>query len=270
MHPMLNVAIKAARRGASVIRHAASKLDGIAIEKKDNDSIVTEVDRTAEEAIIGVILEAYPTHTVLAEESGFHLNQDATYQWFIDPLDGTTNFIHGHPQYAVSIALAHENQIEQAVVYDIERNNLFTATRGAGAYLNDRRIHVAKHSQLNAALLATSIPTFNPNSVHLYFNILRDMVALQISTRNEGSAVLDLCHVACGQIDGYFALHLKPWDMAAGALIVQEAGGLITDPYGEDHWQKTGHIVASNPKLLAQLLHIITPHMVNHMLPLPC
>lgn len=258
---MLNIAVKAARRGASVVQHAFVKLDGISIEKKDNDSIVTEVDRAAEAAIIEVILDAYPTHTILAEESGYHANQEEDYQWVIDPLDGTTNFIHGHPHYAISIALIYKGQTQQAVVYNIQRNQLFTATRGNGAYLDDRRIHVSKRAHLEACLLSTSIPTFNKKTADLYLAILRDMVALQISTRNEGSAALDLCHVAAGQTEGFFAFHLKPWDIAAGTLIVEEAGGIVTDSYGENISFKTGHIVAANPKLLDQLLRLMSKHI---------
>lgn len=258
---MLNIAVKAARRGASVVQHAFVKLDGISIEKKDNDSIVTEVDRAAEAAIIEVILDAYPTHTILAEESGYHANQEEDYQWVIDPLDGTTNFMHGHPHYAISIALIYKGQTQQAVVYNIQRNQLFTATRGNGAYLDDRRIHVSKRTHLEACLLSTSIPTFNKKTADLYLAILRDMVALQISTRNEGSAALDLCHVAAGQTEGFFAFHLKPWDIAAGTLIVEEAGGIVTDSYGENISFKTGHIVAANPKLLDQLLRLMSKHI---------
>jgi len=258
---MLNIAIKAARRGANVVQQAFVKLDGISIEKKDNNSIVTEVDRAAEAAIMEVILDAYPTHTILAEESGYHANQEEDYQWVIDPLDGTTNFMHGHPHYAISIALAYKGQTQQAVVYNIQRNQLFTATRGNGAYLDDRRIHVSKRAHFDACLLSTSIPTFNKKTADLYLAILRDMVGLQISTRNEGSAALDLCHVAAGQTDGFFAFHLKPWDIAAGALIVEEAGGIVTDSYGENNSFKTGHIVAANPKLLDQLLRLMSKHI---------
>lgn len=263
IHPMLNVAIKAARKGAAIIRQAFVQIDSIPVEKKDNKSLVTQVDRAAEAAIIEVILAAYPDHGIVAEESGELTGKETDYQWVIDPLDGTTNFIHGHPNYSVSIGLNYQRHCQQAVVYDITRNHLFTAIKGGGAYLDDRRIHVAKRRLFETCLLSTSAPIYNPKTLDLYLALLADIMALRISTRNEGSAALDLCRVAAGQTDGFFAFHLKPWDIAAGTLIVEEAGGIVTDIWGNSNFLETGHVVAANPKMLGQLLQLLSKHLAH-------
>ncbi|MGL6070383.1 inositol monophosphatase family protein [Craterilacuibacter sp.] len=261
MHPMLNIAVKAARRAGSVIQRASHNIDIIRVEKKSANDFVTDVDRAAEQAIIDVIHEAYPTHAILAEESGAKGMGTSEYEWIIDPIDGTTNFLHGHSQYAISIALAHKGQVIEAVVYDPSRNDLYTASRGVGAFLNERRIRVSKRIQLNECLIATGFPVVDQSMIDTYLAILKDVIAKTAGARREGAASLDLCNVACGRMDGFFEFNLKPWDIAAGSLIVQEAGGIVTDMQGEQEWLQTGDIVAASPKVLAQLLHIIAPHV---------
>jgi myo-inositol-1(or 4)-monophosphatase len=261
MHPMLNVAVKAARRAGNVIQRASLNLDAIRVEKKKHNDFVSEVDRSAEESIIESILEAYPKHSILAEESGAKGMGESEYEWIIDPIDGTTNFIHGHPQYAISIALAHKGQIQQGVIYDPNRNDLFTASRGVGAFLNDRRIRVSKRTALNECVISTGFPVSDQSYVDTYLAMLKDMLAKTAGVRREGAASLDLCNVACGRVDGFWEFKLKPWDIAAGSLLIQEAGGIVTDMKGEQDWFATGDIVAASPKVLAQVLHILAPHL---------
>jgi myo-inositol-1(or 4)-monophosphatase len=261
MHPMLNVAVKAARRAGNVIQRASHNLDAIRVEKKKHNDFVSEVDRAAEQTIIETILEAYPKHGILAEESGARGIGESEYEWIIDPIDGTTNFIHGHPQYAISIALAHKGQIQQGVVYDPNRNDLFTASRGVGAFLNDRRIRVSKRISLNECVIATGFPVVDQSNVDLYLATLKDILGKTAGVRREGAASLDLCNVACGRVDGFWEFNLKPWDIAAGSLLVQEAGGIVTDMKGEQEWFESGDIVAASPKVLAQVLHLLAPHI---------
>jgi myo-inositol-1(or 4)-monophosphatase len=261
MHPMLTVAVKAARRAASHIQRASLNLDIIKVEKKKANDFVTEVDRDAEQIIIETILEAYPKHAILAEESGAKGVGGSEYEWIIDPIDGTTNFLHGHQQYCVSIALAVKGQIQQAVVYDPSRNDLFTASKGVGAFLNDRRIRVSRRIQLNECLIATGFPVTDMSYLDQYLAMFKDILPKTAGIRREGSAALDLCNTACGRVDGYWEMNLKPWDIAAGALIVQEAGGIVTDLTGEDGWLDSGDVVAGSPKVLGQLLHLLAPHV---------
>lgn len=261
MHPMLTVAVKAARRAASHIQRASLNLDIIKVEKKKPNDFVSEVDRQAEEIIIETILEAYPKHGILAEESGAKGLGSSEYEWIIDPIDGTTNFLHGHQQYAISIALAHKGQVQQAVVYDPSRNDLFTASRGVGAFLNDRRIRVSKRFMMNECVIATGFPVSDQSYIDQYLGMLKDVLGKTAGVRREGAASLDLCNVACGRVDGFWEMNLKPWDIAAGSLIVQEAGGIVTDLSGEQEWMESGDIVAANPKVLAQLLATIAPHL---------
>ena len=245
MHPMLNTAVRAARRAATVIQRASNNLDLITPEKKGHNDFVSEVDRAAEQAIIDTILEAYPNHAILAEESGARGNSE--YVWIIDPLDGTTNFLHGFPQYAISIALEHKGVITQAVVYDPNRNDLFTATRGVGAFLNDRRIRVSKVRELSDALVGTGFPYTRFENLETYLNIFRDMAQKAAGVRRPGAASLDLAYVACGRFDGFFEFDLKLHDIAAGTLIVQEAGGLVTDLNGEEKYLESGDVLCGTP-----------------------
>ena len=259
MHPTLNIAVKAARRAGGIINRASRDVEQIKVSAKRDKDFVTEVDKAAEEAIIGVLKAAYPDHAILAEESG--ASGDSEHVWIIDPLDGTTNFIHGFPQYAVSIAQAHKGVLQHAVVYDPTRNELFTASKGAGAYLNERRIRVSKRVKLNEGLLGTGFPFRYFEHVDAYLGIFRDMMHKTAGVRRPGAAALDLAWVAAGRIDGFWELGLSPWDMAAGALLITEAGGLVGDLSGEQNFLETGNIVGGNPKVFSQLLQIIAPHL---------
>jgi myo-inositol-1(or 4)-monophosphatase len=259
MHPMLNIAVKAARRAGSIIVRASRNIDIVAVQEKAANDFVTEVDREAEQAIIRTLHEAYPGHAILAEESG--ATGESEHQWIIDPLDGTTNFLHGYPQYSVSIALRHRGVVTQAVIYDPTRNDLFTATRGRGAFMNDQRMRVSKRSTLKASLLGTGFPFRQLEHLDVYLAILRDMMKGAAGVRREGSAALDLAYVAAGRLDGFWEFGLSPWDMAAGALMISEAGGLVGDLTGENHYLETGNIICGNPKVFVELLNAITPHL---------
>jgi myo-inositol-1(or 4)-monophosphatase len=255
---MLNTAIKAARRAADIIMRHLDRLERLAIETKGRNDFVTEVDRLAEAEIIHVLRRAYPDHAVLAEESGASAGRGGSdYLWIIDPLDGTTNFLHGYPQFAVSIALAHKGRLEQAVVFDPTRNELFTASRGEGARLNDRRIRVSKTASLSDALLGTGFPFKSQQYLDVWIASFRDLLLSTSGIRRAGSAALDLAHVACGRFDGFWEFGLSPWDMAAGSLLIQEAGGLVSDLAGEQGFLESGHIVAGNPRIFPELLRHI-------------
>jgi len=260
MHPALNIAIKAARRAAQVINRASNDIDLIKVASKQPNDFVTEVDKAAEAAIIETLREAYPTYGILAEESGQipgKGDNDAEYQWIIDPLDGTTNFIHGLPQYAVSIALAKGGIIEQAVVFDPNRNELFTASKGAGAFLNERRIRVSKRTKLQNSLLGTGFPYRMFDHIDTYLAIFKELSQKTAGQRRPGAASLDLAYVACGRYDGFWEFGLSPWDMAAGALLISEAGGLVSDLRGDANYLDTGNLVAGTPKVFAPLLKLI-------------
>ena len=271
---MLNTAIKAARRGATVINRGSFDLDLLKIEKKQHNDFVTEVDRAAEQAIIEVLLSAYPTHAVLAEESGpsNNLRDDNENEneniWIIDPLDGTTNFIHGFPQYCVSIALQQRGQITQAVVYDPTRNDLFTASKGAGAYLNEKRIRVGKRDKIADALIGTGFPFLsNPGAengdaaaaLEQYIDMFRIMSTRCAGLRRPGAAALDLAYVAAGRLDAFFEKGLKPWDIAAGSLLVSEAGGIIGNFNGDGDYLYNGSVIAGSPKIFAQTVALLAP-----------
>jgi myo-inositol-1(or 4)-monophosphatase len=253
MHPMLNTAVKAARKAGSIISRASFDLDRLTVRSKRQNDFVSEVDHAAEEAIIAVLREAYPSHGILAEESGAQ-NSGAEFVWVIDPLDGTTNFLHGFPQYCVSIGLLHKGAPQQAVVFDPNRNELFTATKGVGAYLNDRRIRVSKTDRLENALVGTGFPFREVGHLDDYLRMFKTMTMSCAGIRRPGAAALDLAWVAAGRIDGFWEVGLSPWDMAAGALLVREAGGLIGDLNGEDKFLDSGRVVASNSKIFSAML----------------
>jgi myo-inositol-1(or 4)-monophosphatase len=253
-HPMLNMAVKAARRAATLIQRSVHNLSAIRFERKSYNDFVSEVDRAAEEVIVQVLHEAYPDHNILTEEGGAVFNQGSPYQWVIDPLDGTTNFLHGHLQYAVSIALLVQGTPTVGVVFDPNRNDLYTAVKGSGAALNDRRMRVSQRSQLADALIGTGFPVTDFSVLDRYMVLFKHLLPKTSGLRREGAASLDLCAVAAGRLDGFWEFNLKPWDMAAGALMIQESGGLVTDFSGEASWFETGHIVAGNPKILSALL----------------
>ena len=253
---MLNIAVRAARRAGSIINRAT--LDGSALQvrsKRAND-FVTRVDGAAEEAVIDIVRKAYPDHGFIAEESG-ESTPDAEYLWIIDPLDGTTNFIHGFPQYAVSIAVQHRGALTHAVVYDPAKNELFTASQGRGAFLNDRRIRVSKCLKLDDALVGTGFPFKELGRLDLYMRQLRVFMEKSSGVRRAGAAALDLAYVACGRLDAFWELGLAPWDMAAGALLIQEAGGLVGDLNGDDGYLERGEIATATPKVFPQLLEAL-------------
>jgi myo-inositol-1(or 4)-monophosphatase len=261
MHPMLNTAIKAARRGASIITRASFDIDRIKVTAKQHNDFVTEVDHAAEQAIIEVLKTAYPDHAILAEESGAsaNLHDENENVWIIDPLDGTTNFIHGFPQYCVSIALQHRGQVTQAVVYDPTRNELFTASKGAGAYLNDKRIRVTKRDRIADALIGTGFPFRDMQGLDEYMRMFRVMTEKCAGLRRPGAAALDLAYVATGRLDGFFERGLQPWDMAAGSLLVTEAGGIMGNFSGESDYLYKGEAIAGTPKIFAQMVGLLSP-----------
>jgi myo-inositol-1(or 4)-monophosphatase len=255
MHPMLNTAVKAARKAGSIINRASLDVDLVKVASKGRSDFVTEVDRAAEQAIVDVLLKAYPDHAILAEESG--ASGDSEYTWIIDPLDGTTNFIHGFPQYAVSIALRHREHVTQAVVYDPTRNELFTASRGRGAFLNERRIRVSRRSKLSECLIGTGFPFRSFEHLDEYVRMFRSVTEHTAGIRRPGAAALDLAYVAAGRLDGFWEIGLSPWDMAAGSLLILEAGGLVSDFKGESAYLEEGRIVCGAPKIFPQLLNLI-------------
>ena len=259
MHPMLNIAVKAARRAGSLITRASNDLDKLTVELKSQNDFVSEVDRVAEAAIIEVLREAYPQHSILAEESGLS-EMASDYQWIIDPLDGTTNFLHGFPQYCVSIALAVKGVLTHGVIYDPTRNELFTASRGGGAFLNDRRIRVSKTLHLKDALLGTGFPFKEFEKFDRYVGMFKELTPKCAGIRRPGSAALDLAYVACGRYDGFWEMGLSPWDVAAGAIMIKEAGGLVTDFAGEDKFLESGAIVTATPKVFPSLLQVVQAH----------
>lgn len=247
MHPMLNTAIKAARRAGAMIVRALPDIDRLQVETKSRHDFVSEVDRHAEGLIIDTLKGAYPEHAILAEESGAAIGNE--WEWVIDPLDGTTNFLHGFPQFAVSIGLRRRGRLEQAVVFDPLRDELFTATRGEGAQLNDRRIRVSRVADLDGALLGTGFPFRQTDSVKEWIAMFERLAQQTSGIRRAGSAALDLAYVACGRLDGFWETGLKPWDIAAGSLLIREAGGLASDLFTEGDPLESGNILAANPRV---------------------
>ncbi|MCX2861872.1 inositol monophosphatase family protein [Paucibacter sp. PLA-PC-4] len=261
LHPMLNVAIKAARAAGSIINRASLDLDILKINTKSPNDFVTEVDQAAENAIIEILLQAYPDHGILAEESGReHGAKHSEFVWIIDPLDGTTNFIHGLPMYCVSIALAHRGVVQQAVVYDPTRNDLFYATKGRGAFLNDRRLRVSKRTRMSDALIGTGFPFRRGDNFKRYLKMFEEIMPLCAGLRRPGAAALDLCYVAAGYYDAFFETGLNPWDVAAGSLIITEAGGLIGNFTGESDFMNQREVLAGSPKIYGQLVPILAPY----------
>ncbi|MCV2371249.1 inositol monophosphatase family protein [Roseateles oligotrophus] len=261
LHPMLNVAIKAARAAGAIINRASMDLDILKINTKAPNDFVTEVDQAAENIIIETLLGAYPDHGILAEESGReHGNKTSEFVWIIDPLDGTTNFIHGLPMYCVSIALAHRGVIQQAVVYDPTRNDLFYATKGRGAFMNDRRLRVSKRTRMSDALIGTGFPFRRGDNFKRYMKMFEEVMVECAGLRRPGAAALDLCYVAAGYYDAFFETGLQPWDVAAGSLIITEAGGLVGNFTGESDYLHQREVVAGSPKIYGQLVTILAPY----------
>lgn len=258
LHPMLNVAIKAARAAGAVINRAALDVENVRVAQKQVNDFVTEVDQASERIIIETLLGAYPQHGILAEESGSEYgNKNSDHIWIIDPLDGTTNFIHGFPVYCVSIALSYKGKIEHAVVYDPSRNDLFTATRGRGAFLNERRIRVSKRTQLKDCLVSTGFPFRPGDNLRHYLRMFADVTERVAGVRRPGSAALDLAYVAAGFTDGFFETGLSSWDIAAGSLLVTEAGGLVGNFTGEADFLEQRELLAGTPRAYGQLVGIL-------------
>ena len=261
MHPMLSTAVKAARRAGSVINRGARDLDRLTITAKGPKDFVSEVDRAAEAAIVDVLHATYPDHAILAEEgTAKDANAAAEYLWIIDPLDGTTNFLHGLPQYCVSIALQHKGQITQGVIYDPVRNDLFTATRGRGAFLNDHRMRVSRRQHLRDCLIGTGFPFRDVSDVDTYLDMMRKMMFETAGLRRPGSAALDLAYVAAGYYDGFWEIGLNAWDVAAGSLLIVEAGGLVGDLSGDSAFLYGGQVIAANPRIFAQMVKVLAPY----------
>ena len=257
---MLTTAVKAARRAGNIINRGARDLDLLTVTVKGPKDFVSEVDREAERAIVETIHAAYPDHAILAEEgTGRDKNLDAEHVWIIDPLDGTTNFLHGFPQYCVSIAMAHRGVVTQGAIYDPVRNDLFTATRGRGAFLNDRRIRVSRRQHLRDCLIGTGFPFRDGSFLDTYLQMMRTMITHTAGLRRPGAAALDLAYVAAGSYDGFFEVGLNPWDVAAGSLLVLEAGGLIGDLAGEGDYLHGGQVIAANPKIFSQMVQALSP-----------
>lgn len=253
---MLNIAVRAARRAGSIINRAALDAGGLRVTAKRAKDFVTQVDHASEEAIIDIVKKAYPDHGFLAEESGA-AKSDAEFIWIIDPLDGTTNFIHGFPQYCVSIGIQQRGALAHAVVYDPTKNELFTASKGRGAFLNDRRIRVSTLTKLGDALIGTGFPFKEVTRLDLYMRQLGAMMKACAGVRRAGAAALDLAYVACGRLDGFWELGLSPWDMAAGALLIQEAGGLVGDLKGDQTYLQSGDIACATPKIFSAFLETL-------------
>ncbi len=263
---MLNTAIKAARRAGTIINRASLDPGIIKVSQKEKNDFVTDIDRTCENEIISILKLAYPHHRFLAEESSSSDSKDTIKfsnshpTWIIDPIDGTTNFIHGFPNYCVSIALHQNKEVEQAVVYDPSRDELFTASKGRGAYLNDRRLRVSKQIKLESSLIATGFPPKDAELFKNYYSVLHTLSKSSISIRRMGSAALELCYVAAGRFDGFFEIGLMPWDSAAGSLIVQEAGGFVGNFKGDNDYLFSSNIVAGNPKVFALLIRSLAKY----------
>ena len=258
MHPMLNIAIRAARAGGAVIVRHVDRLDTVAVEEKSRNDFVSAVDRQAERVIVDTILRSYPKHAILAEEGG--ASGDGEYQWIIDPLDGTTNFLHGFPHFAVSVALRYRGHLDQAVIFDPLRQELFTASRGAGAQLDGKRIRVSRRGGLDGALLGTGFPFRELAHLDAFMGTLQAVIPRTAGVRRAGSAALDLAYVAAGRLDGFWEFGLAPWDLAAGVLLVREAGGIVTDPDGGEGYMDSGDVVAAPPRVLRELVPLIRPH----------
>lgn len=255
MHPLVNIAVRAARAAGNVMMRHLDRLDTVRVVSKAPKDFVSDVDRQAEQAVISTIHRAYPDHAILAEESGAQGRNDV--EWIIDPLDGTTNYLHGFPQFSVSIAVRQRGVVQHGVIYDPMREELFVASRGENARLNDRRIRVSRCTALDTALLGTGFPYRELEQLDRYMAALREFITATAGVRRPGSAALDLAYVAAGRLDGFFEFGLKPWDIAAGALMVREAGGYVTDLDGGELSLENGDVLAATPKVHAAMLDVM-------------
>lgn len=259
MNPMTNIAARAAREAGNTLLRYFNRMDAFKVTEKQANDFVTEVDRASEQIIIDAIRKAYPGHAILAEESGQHAGND--YLWIIDPLDGTTNYLHGFPQFSISIALQYRGELECAVVFDPLKDEMFTAHRGGGAYLNDYRLRVSEQKDLHGALLGTGIPYRDQKFVDAYFGMMKALIKNAAGVRRPGSAALDFAWLAAGRIDGFWELGLASWDFAAGTLLVKEAGGIVTDLSGGSRHLETGNVIAGNMKMHKAMLQEIKPFL---------
>lgn len=264
MEPLLNIAVSAARQAGDIIIRHMEQIDRIKVTAKSRHEVFSEVDIKAEQAIINAIRKAYPNHGILAEESGFQ-EGDSDAVWIIDPLDGTSNYLHGFPYFSVSIAIKIKNKMEHGVIYDPLRHECYAASRGRGARLNDRRIRVSKQTQLSESLLGTGVPLRDAQLAKRYFPTFEALIGQCAGVRRTGSAALDLAYVASGRLDGFWEIGLKPWDIAAGTLIIREAGGLVSDSEGGEEFIKHGDVVAGTPKVFKSLLQTIAPVIQGKM-----
>ncbi|HEY7753381.1 MAG TPA: inositol monophosphatase family protein [Steroidobacteraceae bacterium] len=263
MHPLVNIATAAARRAGELIVRSLDRAGGVTVSEKTRNDFVTEVDRAAEQAVIATIRKAYPDHGILAEESGHQPGDD--YTWIIDPLDGTTNFLHGFPHFAVSVACRHRDRVEAGVVLDATRNELFTAARGGGAQLDGRRLRVSRHQGLDGALIGTGFPyRENRRWLEPYLAMLRQVMDRAAGVRRPGAASLDLAYVAAGRLDGFWEVGLSPWDTAAGNLMIVEAGGRVGTLAGGEY-RDGGNLVAGNPRVYAALVDAFAPYLVDEL-----
>ena len=263
MQPMLNIAVRAARSAGDLILRSVDNVGRLHIDQKGKNDYASEVDRMAEREIISIIKAAFPEHAILAEESGAHKGND--FVWVIDPLDGTTNFLHGFPQYAVSIALKHKGRLEVGVVYDPLRDELFTAKRGGGAMLNNRRLRVTNQTTLKGALIGTGFPFKTDKHLDAYLGMFRALTTECAGIRRAGAAALDLAYVAAGRLDGFWEIGVMEWDVAAGILLIKEAGGVITDFSFNDNYLESGNVIAGSPKMHQLMYQLIEPHVTDSL-----
>lgn len=259
MQPLTNIAIRAARAAGKIQMQYLNRLDSLKIETKGRNDFVSEVDRACEQEIIRTLQGAYPDHGILGEETGLKPGND--YQWIIDPLDGTTNYLHGFPQFSVSIACRHKDQLISGVVYDPFKDEMFAADKGYGAYLNDRRIRVSGQKSLEGSLIGTGFPFRDHTHLDTYTEMFKAMTRATAGVRRPGSAALDFAWVAAGRMDGFWELGLSVWDFAAGALLVREAGGTVSDIAGGDRHLETGNVVAGGLKVQKELLALLRPFL---------
>ncbi|SMN15070.1 Inositol-1-monophosphatase [uncultured Candidatus Thioglobus sp.] len=265
MNPTLNIAVKAARKAGDIILRYHNQIDLLTIENKAANDFVSEVDKAAEDAIIDELKYAFPDHSILGEENGEIVGKDKRFVWILDPLDGTTNYLHGFPQYAVSIALYENSEPTHAVVYDPFKEELFTASKGEGAYLNEQRIRVTGAAGFKDTLIGTGFPFKAPQHLDAYLDMFRAIHPKVAGIRRAGSAALDLAYLAAGRLDGFWEIELNIWDIAAGVLLVKEAGGYVGDFSGRDKYLETGNIVAGTEKVFKEILKSIHPHLTSDL-----
>lgn len=262
MEPMLNIAIRAARAAGTIISRSIDRVDELRVESKSPNDYVSQIDRQAEEAIIETLKESYPEHSFWGEEYG--KQGESEYQWIIDPLDGTTNFLHGFPQFCTSIALMHKGVLEQAVIFDPVMNEMFTASKGAGAFLNNKRIRVSKRKSLEGALIGTGFPFKEQARLELFLDTFRALFPMTAGIRRPGSAALDMAYVASGRLDGFWEFGLCPWDMAAGVLLIQEAGGAVIDMTGREDYISSGDVICGNTNVYLEMHKVFRDVLKKH------